>query len=211
MAALCIGATAQSTEMKDAHPASIETLPPRASATDYQAHQQVGKLTIAAEFMGHSVPRAEGPLTTEEFVDVEVGFFGPAGEHVSLSVDDFSLRINGKKSPLPRQPYGLVVSNLRDPSWSPPEEAESKPKSKTGLSTGGGGDASSMPVVIHIPIALQRSMAQYVQKSSLRDGDRTVPEAGLIFFQYRGNRDKIHSLQLIYSGSAGKATLDLQP
>jgi hypothetical protein len=127
-------------------------------------------------------------------------------------MDDFSLRINGKKSPLPRQPFGMVVSNLRDPSWSPPEEADEKPKSKGGLSTGGGGaNDNSMPVVIHIPIALQRSMAQYVQKSSLREGERTFPEAGLIFFQYRGNTNKIHSLELVYAGSAGKATLDLQP
>jgi hypothetical protein len=213
MAALCVGSSSQTTESKDAHPVVAEGLPPRATPADYQAHTEVGKMTIAAEFMGHSVPKPDGPLTTEDYVDVEVGFFGPNGEKVQLSVDDFSLRINGKKSPLPRQPYGMVVSNLRDPSWSPPEEADSKPKSKSGLSTGGqgGGSDNSMPVVVHIPIALQRSMAQYVQKSSLREGDRSLPEAGLIFFQYRGNTNKIHSLELIYSGSSGKATLDLQP
>jgi hypothetical protein len=187
-------------------------LPPRATPGDYPSQAKTGKITIAAEFMGHSVPRPEGPLTTEDYVVVETGLFGPAGERIQLSNDDFSLRINGKKTAFSRQPYGLVVSSLKDPSWSPPEEAEPKSKSKTGLSTGGGGsDSGSLPVVVHIPIEMQRAMAQYVQKSSLREGDRALPEAGLIFFQYRGPTKKIHSLALIYSGSAGSATLALQP
>ena len=186
-------------------------LPPRATPGDYPSQAKAGKVTIAAEFMGHSVPRPEGPLTTEDYVVVEAGLFGASGERIQLANDDFSMRINGKKAILPRQPYGLVVSSLKDPSWSPPEEAEPKSKSKTGLSTGGGGDSGSLPVVVHIPIELQRAMAQYVQKSSLREGDRALPEAGLIFFQYRGPTKKIHSLELIYSGAAGNATLALQP
>ena len=43
------------------------------------------------------------------------------------------------------------------------------------------------------------------------EGDRPLPQAGLIFFQYRGKIQNIHSLELIYSGSAGKTTLKLQP
>ena len=75
-------------------------MPPRATPGDYQAQAKAGKVTIAAEFMGHSVPRPEGPLTTEDYVVIETGFFGPAGERVNLSVGDFSLKINGKKKPI---------------------------------------------------------------------------------------------------------------
>ena len=43
------------------------------------------------------------------------------------------------------------------------------------------------------------------------EGERTLPQAGLIFFQYRGKTQSIHSIELIYAGPAGKATLALQP
>jgi hypothetical protein len=54
-------------------------------------------------------------------------------------------------------------------------------------------------------------MAQRVQKAALPEGDRTLPVAGLIFFQYRGKTQGIHSIELIYAGPAGKVTLALQP
>jgi hypothetical protein len=68
-----------------------------------------------------------------------------------------------------------------------------------------------MPVVIHVPIELRRKMAQYVQKSAMPQGDRPLPVAGLLFFEYRGGPKSIHSMELIYSGPAGQATMALQP
>jgi hypothetical protein len=58
---------------------------------------------------------------------------------------------------------------------------------------------------------VQRAMAQRVQRASLPEGDRPLPKAGLIFFQYRGKTQNLQSLELIYDGPAGKATLKLQP
>jgi hypothetical protein len=106
----------------------------------------------------------------------------------------------------------MVLSSLKDPEWSPPEAAKSK--SKGGLSTGGNGDQSDSnapPPPVKIPIEVQRAMAQRVQKATLPEGDRALPLAGLIFFQYRGGAKGIHSVELVYAGSAGKATLTLQP
>jgi len=54
-------------------------------------------------------------------------------------------------------------------------------------------------------------MAQRVQKASLAEGDRDLPRAGLLFFQYRGKSKDIRSVELIYNGSGGQATLALQP
>lgn len=199
---------AQNTATSNPHPNEVKGLPPRATPGDYPAHIQVGNITIAAEFAGHSVPRPQDPLSTDDFVIVETGLFGPAGTHVTVSLEDFSLRINDKKSPLPSQPVVLVAHSLRDPEWIPPEE--SKPKSKTSFGTGGGGqDTATLPP--KIPIELQRSMAQYALQASLPEGDRNLPEAGLLFFRYGGKRQSIHSLELIYSGAAGKGTLALQP
>ena len=88
--------------------------------------------------MGHSVPTPEHTFSAEDYVVVEAGLFGPAGAHTTLSRDDFSLRINGKKTALPSEPYELVFQSLKDPEWQPPEAEESK-DSKGGLTTGGGG------------------------------------------------------------------------
>ena len=116
-------------------------------------------------------------------MSVEVGLFGPPDAKIKLSADDFTLRINGKKTPLPSQPYGMVIGNVKDPEWEPPEKVEAK--SKTSLGTGGQSekpDPGAPPPVVHIPIEVQRAMAQRVRKAALPEGDRTLPVAGLIFF-----------------------------
>ncbi len=210
-AAICLCAQGQNAQSKDAQ-TEAKGMPPRAAPADYQAQAQAGTVTIAAEFMRHSVPTLEGALSTEEYVVVETGLFGAPGARIQLSSDDFSLRINGKKTPLPSRPYGLVVGSLKDPEWEPPVPAA--PKSKTSLGGGGRsqpGEANAPPAPVQIPIGVQRAMAQRVQKAALPEGDRTLPQAGLIFFQFRGKAESIHSVELIYAGPAGKATLTLQP
>lgn len=187
----------------------VKGMPPRAAPTDYPSHAKAGALTVAAEFLGHSIPRPEGPLATEDYVAIEVAIFGPADARAQVALDNFSLRLNGKKGELPPQHYVLVVSSLKDPSWEPPEKPETK--SKGGISTGGQDNSNEPPPPVHVPIELRRAMAQYVQRSSLPEGDRALPVAGLIFFQYRGKTNKLRSIELSYSGPAGKTTLDLQP
>ena len=210
--AICLYGQGQDTPAKGA-PIENKGLPPRATPADYLAHTQAGALTIAAEFAGHAVPTAQGPLTTEDFVVVETALFGAPDARMKISADDFSLRINEKKAALPTRPFGMVLSSVKDPEWQPPEQ-EAKSKSKTGLSSGGNGDQAdpnAPPPPVKIPIEVQRAMAQRVQKATLPEGDRTLPVAGLIYFQYRGAAKGIHSVDLIYDGPAGKATLALQP
>jgi len=196
-------------------PEASKGMPPRATPGDYQAHAQAGKFTIAAEYAGHSVPDPQTTLTTEDYEVVEVGLFGPADAKLGLSYTDFSLRINGKKTPSPAKGYELVFKSLKDPNYEPPELAgQTGPKSKTAIDTGGGGKGGgditnpSLPPIVHIPIAVSRSWEQRVQKAALPEGERPLPAAGLIFFEHRG---KANSLELIYNGPAGKATIPLQP
>ena len=189
-------------------------MPPRATPADYQAQEQAGTVTIAAEFQGHAIPTLQGNLTTEDYVVVETGFFGPPGARIKLSFDDFELRINGKKT-VPSQPYGVVLGSVKDPEWAPPEPP--KPKSKSSLSTGGDEQGGGIqrgekepPMPVKIPIEVQRAMAERVRRASLPEGDRALPVAGLIFFPY-GKAKGIHTVELVYTGPAGKATLTLQP
>jgi hypothetical protein len=184
-------------------------MPPRASAADYLSHVKVGKITIAAEFTGHSVPTLSGtPLTTEEFIVVEVALFGPAGERLHITTGDFSLRPNRRKTPLVSEQYASVFSSLKDPEM---EEPKAKTKSKTNIGGGGGEADEAPPTPAKIPIPVQRAMAQRVQKVALPEGERPLPQAGLLFFEYRGKGSGIRSVELIYKGPAGEATLDLQP
>jgi hypothetical protein len=205
MAAVCVCLGAQTPA-----PTEIKGMPPRASAAEYQAHAKVGDLTIGAEFTGHAIVSVQGTLTTEDFVVIETGIFGPAGAHTTLSIENFTLRVNGKKTPLASEPYGRVIGNIKDPEWEPPKP----PKSKTSI--GGSGqeekaDPNAPPPIVHIPIEVQRAMAQRVQKAALPEGDRALPVAGLIFFQYRGQAKGIHSLELIYNGPAGQTSMRMQP
>ncbi len=196
----------------DAQTKEIRGLPPRTTAADYQANAAAGTVTIGAEFLGHAVPTEKGTLSTETFVVVEAGIFGQPDAGIKLSLENFSLRINGKND-LPSQPSGLVGKSLKDPDLEPPASASSS-KTKTNVNGGGGGgqvDSNAPPAPVHIPIEAQRSMQQRVQKAAFPEGDRTVPVAGLLFFQYSGKAKSIRSVELIYNGPAGKATLELQP
>jgi len=193
-------------------PEASKGLPVRATPGDYQAHAQAGTVTIAAEFDGHSVPDPQSILTTADYEVVEVALFGSADARLKLSYQDFSLRINGKKTPLPAKPYGLVFKSLKDPEYVAPDAIPDAPKSKGSINTGGQGqgqgDPNSLPPIVHIPIAVTRGWEQRVQKASLPEGDRVLPQAGLIFFEHGG---KVNSVELIYNGPAGKVTLVLQP
>ena len=190
-------------------PASeFKGLPPRTAPSEYQAQAKAGTVTIAAEFTGHSVPTAEGVYTTEDYIVVEAALFGPPGARATLAQGDFSLRINTKKGALPSQPFELAFKSLKDPEWEPPSKEASKSKTSFG---GGGGDSGSPPPPVHMPMDLRRAMEQRVQRAAMLEGDRALPQAGLLFFEYRGKTQSIKSIELIYNGSAGNATLALQP
>lgn len=191
------------------HP-ELKGIPPRAAPSDYQFQTQAGQVTIAAEFTGHSIPTFEGPLTNEDYVAVELAIFGPAGARLVLSAGDFSLRVNGKKV-LDSQPFGLLAGSLKDPEYVHPEEAAAGPKSKTSFGGGGAKAGEPPPLPPKIPIPVQRAMTQRVQKAALPEGDRPLPQAGLLFFQHRGKTTNMQSIELLYEGPAGKASLKLQP
>ncbi len=201
---------AQEAAAKEALAASeSKGMPPRAAPTDYQAHAQAGKVTVAAEFMGHAVPTPDATYTTEDFIVVEVGLFGAPEARINLSIGDFSLRVNGKKAALPSQPFGLSFGSLKDPQWEPP--SKKKGESKPTLDAGGGQPDDSFHTTPKMPIELKRTMQQRVQMASMLQGDRALPQAGLLFFEYHGKRESIRSLELVYSGSAGNAAVPLQP
>ncbi len=188
-------------------------LPPRSTPLEYPSRTKVGSVVIGADFVGHAVPTSEGTLNNEDFVTVELGVYGPKEAKLLLSLDDFSLRINGKKTPLRSVPYGMVLPGIKDPDYEPPDAIAAKKAKSGGTSIGGSGQGQSNdpPPVIHIPMEKQRAMALQTQRASLPLGDRALPQAGLLFFPYRSKISNIESIELIYNGPAGKVTMDLRP
>ncbi len=156
-------------------------LAPRAAPTDYQVQAKAGSVTIAAEFTGHGIPTSQSPLTSEDYVAVELGLFGPADARLVISAADFSLKVNGKKTAMISQPFGLVAKNIKDPDWVPPEAPEKKSKGSMGGSGGAQGDGNPPPVTPKVPIELLRGWQQRLQKAALPEGDRALPQAGLLF------------------------------
>jgi len=188
-------------------------MPPRATPVDYTAQAVVGPITIAAEFSGHGINTPQGALTTEDYVVVELGIFGAAGSRVKLSAEDFTLRINGKKNPQSSEPFGVIRPSLKDPEWEPPINTKSKSKTSMagGGDEGGGNKNDPPPEPPKMPFPERRAMEQRVLKMTMPEGDRATPVAGLIFFAYRGKVQNIKTLELLYNGPAGKASLNLQP
>jgi hypothetical protein len=187
-------------------------LPPRAAPSDYQAQGQAGALTIAAEFAGHSVPTPDAIFTTDDYVVVEIGLFGKTPAKIALT--DFSLRINGGKKTIQSQPYELTFRTMMDPAWEPPKQEDKSNKTSFGGGGGGGGGGaqdSGPPPVVHMPMEIRRPMEQRVTKAAMLEGERPLPRAGLIFFEYHSKVKSIRSLELIYSGAAGNLTLPLHP
>lgn len=187
------------------------SLPARTAPTEYQVQAKAGDVTIAADFVAHSVPTMEGPLTSEDHVAVEVGLFGPPESKTQLSWEHFSIRINGKKVPTPAVPVGMAMKGLKDPEWIPPEPPEGSKSKGGGLSAGGGGAAGDpKPDPPKMPLPLRRAMEQRARKSAMAEGERPLPQAGLIFFPYRGKDSNIEKVELIYEGPAGKAVLPFE-
>jgi len=194
---------------KAAAPA-IEAPPiPARPLADYQGHAPAGAVTVAGEFTGHSVVTPLATFTTEDYVAVEVAVSGAPGARATMSYESFSLRINGKKA-LPAQQYLLVFKSLKDPEYVPPDA--DKPKDKMGSGPEFGSTAADREYPWHpIPFEVTHKMEVRVEKAALPEGDRALPEAGLIFFQYRGKENGINSVELIYTGPAGKAIVPLHP
>jgi hypothetical protein len=220
VSALCLCGQAQAQEAAPPAPAPLkeqvkkEGMPARASAGDYLSQGKAASVTIGAEFKGHFVPTPDGLLSTDDFVVVEVGLFGPPDARLKLSFEDFSLRLNGKKAAEPSQSDVVVFKSVKDPEWEPPDKDKEAAKAgKTSMSSGGRGAAadSGPPPVVHPPLPLQRSWEHRVEKASLMEGERLLPQAGLLFFKYGGKTKNLRSIELIYNGAGGKTILALQP
>ncbi len=162
-------------------------LPTRSAASDYSAHAQAGAIAIGADFTGHTLNTQDGILTTQDYVVIEAGVFGPPGAHVMLAFGDFSLRINGSKKPLPMEPMEVVAKSLKDPDYEEPasNNREGRRWSTPDRRMYGADPNAPPPAPIPIPFETKRGWQLRAKRDSLAIGDRRLAAGrGLLSLQY---------------------------
>ncbi len=196
---------------------------PKAEPGDYPVHAALDKqITLAAEYLVHSVPTPTGSLVADDYLVVDVAFFGPPKTKLDLNAGQFALRINNQKVAFRPDPPGSVAASIKytelsqrpglagsnsGGDWGP----TTSPRFPGDTSVGrplpnpvpGQTDPNVSPEEAETPIEVR------VQRTALQEGSRMLPKSGLIFFPHRGRTKSIKSLELIYQGPAGNVTLKL--
>jgi hypothetical protein len=197
--------------------------PPKTRAADYPVHVEIGSVTLAAEYLVHSVPTPKGNLIASDYLVVEAAFFGPSFSRLRMSPDNFTLRINGKGDPLSTEPPGMVSQSIKYPgARSHLEAAGSVGMGDGTISVGprpppsqfpGDGNERTAPVQgPSVKTAEDEAAIQYrVQNATLPEGEVSLPRSGLLYFYFRGKIKNIHALELFYEGAMGKTALKLLP
>ena len=202
---------------------------PNEEPGDYPAHFALDNgITLAAEYMVHSIPTPTGSLVADDYLVIDVAFFGPPKTKLDLNAGQFALRINNQKVAFRPDPPGGVATSIKYADMS----------QRPGLTGSGGagvGDSGAVwgpttnprfpgdpsagrPLPNPVPDQTDPNVPPQeaetpievrVQRTALEEGARVLPRSGLIFFPHRGRTKSIKSLELIYEGPAGKVTLKL--
>jgi hypothetical protein len=177
---------------------------------------------LAAEYMVHSLPTPQGNLIANDYLVVEVAFYGPSFSRLKMSPDNFTLRINGKGI-LTTEPPGMVAGSIKFPGERPHLETTGSVGIGDGTVSVGPrpppsqfpGDGNERTAPVQGPsvktVEQEKSIDYRVQNATLPEGEHSLPRSGLLYFYYRGKIKNIRSLDLLYAGTMGKATLKLLP
>jgi len=179
---------------------------------------------MGAENLGHSVLAAKGAVVVPDYLVIEVALYAKAP--LRIRADQFQLRINGKKSLVSPQSTGFVAASLTYPDW------ETRPNLSAGVGIGNAGATIGQPVPVgrfpgdrvptrRPPVAdtdpsggVEKDAAEkpeeIVNRTALQEGDAVHPPvSGYVFFPFRSKLKSIKTLELIYEGPLGTATLRL--
>lgn len=197
-------------------------VPPKENAAAYPAQAALGNYTLAAEYMVHSIPVPGGNIITEDYLVIEAAFFGPRYSQLSLSAEQFMLRVNGEKTPRLTQSPGIVAASVKYPEREQRRTLTlgagpvifGQPRN-TGRFPGDPNESRPVPQVSQPPnpAGVEREppppVDEQIQLAAFRSGERELPTAGELFFPFKGKTKSIKSLELLYDGPAGKITVKL--
>ena len=92
---------------------------PKTAPSDYPVQVQMESVTLAAEYLVHSLPTPKGTLIANDYLVVEAAFFGPMYSRLKMSPDNFQLRINARGEPLTTDGPGMVSQSIKFPGGRP--------------------------------------------------------------------------------------------
>ena len=202
---------------------------PKAKVEDYPVRGAAGKVAFGAEYMVHSIQGGGTTLIAHDYLVVEVAVYPPQFERLAVSSGQFTLRMNSRKQVLFSQSPGMVSASLKYADW------ERRPTLVGGVGGRDGGiiigqppvtgrfpgdprpDQTRLPRPPKAPAENPGGVepkdpvdpAELLASTALPEGEATGPVSGFVFFAYKGKTKKIKSLELLYKGPAGDATLNL--
>jgi hypothetical protein len=200
---------------------------PKPKAQDYPASVPLGKLTLAADNMIHSVPTSKGVYLVDDYLVIDTAVYGPLAPKVSFAGSQFQLRINGSKHPILASPSNFATASIQNADWN------DRPRLTAEAGTGDGGiilngprqsprfpgDPTGRPLPPspvpstspdQVPKAAPVSIADLVEQAAFPEGEHAPPFSGVLFFPYSGKIKSIKSLELLYEGPLGSAVVKLQ-
>ncbi|MBM3785013.1 MAG: hypothetical protein FJW30_11675 [Acidobacteria bacterium] len=187
-----------------------ESIPARETPAGYKASARSSGATIAAEFLGHTIPAPTGSFLTNDYVVVEVAVYPEAKSSYTFNTGHWSLRVNGKNPGLMAQTPGFVAASVKYPSW------EERPRIEAGGGIGNAGiilgrdrqsrfpgDRRAPQPPIGTPPKQDQDEkpaedpTEWIARLAWQDGPVAGPAAGLLYFFHRGKLDKIKKLELV--------------
>ncbi|MBI1789687.1 MAG: hypothetical protein HYR60_19305 [Acidobacteria bacterium] len=204
---------------------------PKQRPSEYTAQATVSSLSIAADYWVRTFGGAGRTFYTNDYLVVEVALYSAAREPATVSTGRFTLRINGKKPALFAQSPGMLAASLKYPDW------ERRPHLEATAGVGGidvtagrprpterfPGDPSVSSTRLPRPPkapepenpsgegpAPQAKPEEIAVESALPEGERVLPVSGYLYFAYKGALSKIRTVELVYQGAEGGATLRLK-
>lgn len=195
-----------------------ESISPRAAPADYKAHAALSaEHTIAAEFLGRTVPAPNAAFVLPHYVVVEVAIFT---KEFTFHAGRFSLKLNGKTALLAQTP-GMVAASLKYPSWENQRQITATGNvGNAGVILGrdttsrfpGDRRAPQPPpgAPVQTETVPESAPWDWVSKLAWEEGPAKGPAGGLLYFPYQGNLAKLKTIDLIYNGPETLTTLPLR-
>ena len=192
----------------------------------YAAVAEVRGAVIAAENFGHSLTSDHGSLLAGDYLVVEIAVFPKGPARVQFAASEFTARINGKKySP---DSAGMVSASIKYSDWTQHGRLSGGAAlGDAGVALGQPAPAGRFPGDPNDPSRHPRSprvdtgtdpnvpqrealpVDEVVQRSSLPEALSSGAVSGFVYFPFKGKVKKIKSLEILYEGPYGEATLRL--
>lgn len=189
---------------------------PKAKADDYETSDTAGRVTIGAEYMVHSFSGSGKTFLAPDYLIVEAALFPKKGEPVTAAQGDFALRVDGKT--LRTVSVQQVVQSLDRRGWNNERGVQATAgDGNTGVVLGGptgqrppygqpGGQTPPRPRAPapdyrgNVPRGEDVKASELARQTAFPEGNYAGAVSGYLYFYFRGNASKIHTVELLYNG-----------